>query len=142
MLITSLTNPRVKAAVKLRDRKGRQEQGRIVIDGIREIALAIEAGVKIAEQFVCDELASDEERQLVKRAVATGAQPLDVTLPVMEELAFGQRVEGVLAVAETPHKSLPDLDVGRDQSAAGRRRPTGDHPLLAVLEGIEKPGNL
>ena len=46
-VITSLQNPRVKDAVRLRDRHHRQKQGRILIDGARELHRAIAAGVKL-----------------------------------------------------------------------------------------------
>jgi hypothetical protein len=45
VLITSLQNPRIKAAARLRDRSGRNDQGRIIIDGAREITRALAAGV-------------------------------------------------------------------------------------------------
>lgn len=128
MLITSLTNPRVKSAGKLRDRHGRDEQGRIVIDGAREIERAVAAGVRIAEVFVCEDLLTDRHDELLRRCLSAGGQQLDVTLPVMEKLAYGQRAEGILAVAQTPQQSLADL------GQAG--------PLVAVLVGVEKPGNL
>jgi hypothetical protein len=38
--ITSLQNPHVKNARKLRDRRHRQKQGRILIDGARELQSA------------------------------------------------------------------------------------------------------
>jgi TrmH family RNA methyltransferase len=47
----------------------------------------------------------------------------------MEKLAFGQRVEGVVAVARPPQRTVADLPL------------TGD-ALIAVVEGVEKPGNL
>src|SRR4030095_279305 len=133
MLITSLTNPRVKAAVKLRDRKGRDEQGRMVVDGSREIGRAIDGGVKIVELFVSDELVAPDQAELVERVLDSGAQRLEVTPPVMEKLAFGQRVEGILAIAEAPRRSLADV---------GQVFNLSNNPLIAVLEGIEKPGNL
>jgi len=43
-IITSLQNPRVKDAVRLRDRRHREKQGRILIDGARELRRAIEQG--------------------------------------------------------------------------------------------------
>ena len=43
-IITSLQNPRVKDAVRLRDRRHREKQGRILIDGARELHRAIAAG--------------------------------------------------------------------------------------------------
>jgi TrmH family RNA methyltransferase len=140
MLITSLTNPKVKAAVKLRDRHGRAEQGRIVIDGSREIARAIDGGVGIAELFVCAELLSVEQESLIARAAA--AQRIDVTRPVMEKLAFGQRAQGLLATAETPHRSLTDVGQVFDLPRGEAGQVTNLSHVLAVLEGIEKPGNV
>ncbi len=39
-VITSLKNPRVKDAVRLRDRRHREKEGRILIDGARELGRA------------------------------------------------------------------------------------------------------
>ncbi len=128
--ITSTHNPRVKQAAKLRQRRAREEQGRFVIDGVREVTRAIAAGVHLVEVFVCESLCqSDERRAAVEHARASGAELLRVTPAVFEKLAFGERAEGLIAVAETPSKSLADL-----------RLPA--NPLVAVLEGVEKPGNV
>ncbi|HUE73860.1 MAG TPA: RNA methyltransferase [Pirellulaceae bacterium] len=144
MVIASLANPRVKAAVKLRDRQGRDEQGRIVIDGTREIGRALDGGVKIALLFVCEELLDAEQHDLVQRALASGGERLDVTRPVMEKLAFGQRVEGLVAVAETPHRSLSDVGqvFNLSPTGPGQVENLSYAPLIAVLEGVEKPGNV
>ncbi|HZL91864.1 MAG TPA: RNA methyltransferase [Pirellulaceae bacterium] len=142
MLITSLTNPRIKSAVKLRERHGRDEQGRIVIDGSREIGLAIEGGVKIRELFVCQKLLQPDQAQLALRALAAGAQRIDVTPPVMEKLAFGQRVEGILATAETPRRSLSDVGQVFNLSKKQSGQIENLSYVIAVLEGIEKPGNV
>ena len=45
--ITSLTNPRVKAAVRLRDRREREATGLTIVDGAREILRALDAGVRV-----------------------------------------------------------------------------------------------
>jgi TrmH family RNA methyltransferase len=129
--ITSLTNPRVKAAAKLRDRKGREAQGRIIIDGAREIGRAVAAGVKLVELYFVDELCRDAERQrLLVAADLAGADLIEVPMPVMEKLAFGNRAEGIVAVAEQPPaRNLDPLTLAGDA-------------LVAVVEGVEKPGNL
>ena len=64
--INSRQNPRVKEAVRLRDAQHRQQQRRILIDGIRELARAIAAGVRMVEVFVCEEICNgpDAERLL------------------------------------------------------------------------------
>lgn len=128
--ITSLHNPHVRSAVKLRERRHREEQGRILIDGARELRRAVEAGVRLVEVFVCQPLCrSDDARQVLLALPATGAAVYSVTEPVFEKLAFGERIEGVLGVAAMPEATLGRLNL-----------PPG--PLVAVLEGVEKPGNL
>jgi RNA methyltransferase, TrmH family len=130
MLITSLHNPRVKAAARLRDRAGRDDQGRIIIDGVREISRALAAGVQLVELYVLPELCRDTEHQNVLTAAETArVERLEVTPHVMEKLAFGHRVEGVVAVARPPQRKLSDLRLPGDA-------------LVAVVEGVEKPGNL
>src|SRR6185436_11989964 len=134
--ITSLQNPRVKEAVKLRDRKGREQLGRILIEGLREISRALEAGGDALEAFVCDELCEapaaaevlDSLRQRKKVSL------FSVTAPVMAKLSFGDRQEGLIVIARPPQMTLADLSV------AAKKR--GGAPLFAVVEGVEKPGNL
>ena len=55
-MITSMHNPRVKRAIRLRDHRQRRKEGLILIDGVRELARAIAAGVAVREVFVCPEL--------------------------------------------------------------------------------------
>jgi RNA methyltransferase, TrmH family len=130
-MITSLQNLRVKDAVRLRDARHRAKQGRLLIDGVRELGRAITAGVRIVEVFVCQSLAASAEcRELLARLPAAGGEVLAVSEVVMEKLAFGSRSEGVLAVAETPRHALDDLPL----RAADL--------LVGVLEGVEKPGNV
>ena len=129
-VITSLQNPRVRAAVQLRDRKHRQRQERITIDGTRELARALDGGVQLVEIFVCDSLCRDDEtQQLRARLPASGAEIFDVSPAVFEKLAFGKRAEGVLGVASPPSVRLAEIVLG-------------ENPLVGVLEGVEKPGNL
>lgn len=134
--ITSPQNPRVKDAVRLRDRRHREKQGRILIDGARELRRAIDAGVNLLEFFVCAPLCqSDDARRLLAK-LPQGAEVLHVSPTVFEKLAFGQRTEGVLGVAEMPRPTLSQLDNSRELTAPGAV------PFIAVLEGVEKPGNV
>ena len=102
----------------------------MIIDGAREVLRAVEAGVRCVEAFVCEELCNtaDSERA-VDAAKSSGAEVLDVTPDVYAKLAFGERDDGIVVVAETPRRVLDDLQLPAK-------------PLVAVLEGIEKPGNL
>jgi TrmH family RNA methyltransferase len=129
-LITSVQNPRVKAASRLRDSRGRREQGRIIIDGVREIGRALAAGLEVLELYYFSELSKDDDsQQLLAQARDAGAELIEVTPHVMEKLAFGQRVEGLVAVARPPKRNLSDLTLA-------------DDALIVVIEGVEKPGNI
>lgn len=128
--ITSLHNPRIKRAARLRNRRQREKQGRILIDGVRELGRAIAAGVTVEEAFVCPALCSSAEaRQLIEQLAVGPADLFQVSPEVLSRLAFGQRAEGIVAVARPPERSLHGLVLGPDA-------------LVAVLEGVEKPGNL
>jgi TrmH family RNA methyltransferase len=128
--ITSTSNPRVKAAAHLRDRKGRDAQQRIIIDGLSEIRRAFEANIQVAELYYTTALSNDREHNnVLVLAERGGADLIEVTPPVMEKLAYGNRAEGVVAVALPPKRSLADWQLPSDA-------------LIAVVEGVEKPGNL
>jgi len=130
-MITSPHNPRVKLAASLRLRRQRRKEKRILIDGTREISRALAAGVKLHEVFFCAELCQGADaRQLLERADLSGAEVIDVGEQVFARLAFGERAEGIVAVAAEPPHRLEDL------------LRLAEQPLVAVLEGVEKPGNI
>jgi RNA methyltransferase, TrmH family len=127
--ITSLTNPRVKAAVRLRDRRERESTGLTIVDGVRELGRAIDAGIEVVEAYVCDALVRTDEARDVVGALAGTVGLTSVSEPVIAKLAFGDRSDGVVAVVRTPSTTLEDLELGAD-------------PLVVVVEAVEKPGNL
>ena len=49
LAITSPQNPRIREVVRLRDRRGRQNQSRFIIDGLREIQRACATSLIIEE---------------------------------------------------------------------------------------------
>ena len=128
--ITSLQNSRVKAAIKLRDRGGREVQRRIVIDGVREIGHALSAGVDFLEIFSCQEhVQSPAANRLLREVAQTSAERIEVSTQVWDKLTFGHRKDGILVVAKPPTRRLDELLVS-------------SNPLIVILDGIEKPGNV
>ena len=128
--ITSLANPRVKAAVRLRDRRARDATGLTIVDGARELLRALDAGVAVHEAFICEELVhTDDGAVAAERLRSLGVTCWDASLKVFAKIAFGDRAEGVLAVVRAPALDLIAL-----------RLP--ESPLIVVAEGMEKPGNL
>lgn len=132
--ITSFSNSKIKELVKLRDRRERMKTGVTIIDGIRELKAALEAGVMIKEAFVCPTLyqsqgQGDVEQEILKNFAAQNIAVFEVTKDIFAKICFGDRVEGILAVGCPQVRKIADLKVSKN-------------PLLMVVEHVEKPGNL
>jgi TrmH family RNA methyltransferase len=138
MLITSLTNPRIKHVVALGRKRQRDEDGLMLVEGFDPLSLALDCGVRPQTVFICPELfkpahAPDAHDQLLWRARDAGAETIETTRPVFEKMAYRDGPDGWLAVVVQP-----DFDLGR--SIVGT--PRGASLLILVAERVEKPGNL
>jgi TrmH family RNA methyltransferase len=128
--ITSKQNPRIKDASRLRSRRERTRQRRFLIDGLREIERAAATGVRFVEAFIRDDVSNSANCKATLNAIEeTDAEIFIVSSDVYAKLAFGERDDGIVVVAETPQRSLSDLMLP-------------EKPFLAVIEGVEKPGNV
>ena len=132
--ITSPTNPHVKAVVRLGDRRTRDELRRTVVEGVREVGLALATGVAPVEAYLCPELIAGPEAERAARHLAdiaaTGMTELFyVTPPVFEKMAYRGGSGGLLLVIAYPN---PSLDALTFRAA----------PFVVVVEEAEKPGNL
>lgn len=129
--ITSLQNQKVKEAIQLRDRRGREASSLFLIEGYRELKRAVEAGVKIERLFTCpDFFLGSNEFSLIELA---GGEQFECSKEVFQKLSYRDRPDGLLAVAQCLKTSLRDLEPGLKKTKA---------PFLVVAESIEKPGNL
>lgn len=129
-LITSRQNQRVKDAVLLRQSRHRRQQRLFLVDGVREISRALAAGIECQAAFICEELLSTPEAiDIAEQFSTSSAERIDVNRTVFEKLAFGDREDGIVLVAKTPRRELSQLVLP-------------DNPLIVVIEGVEKPGNV
>ncbi|MEN1680826.1 MAG: TrmH family RNA methyltransferase [Planctomycetota bacterium] len=128
--ITSRQNPRVKAAAALKNRKARDASGLAIVYGPRETLRALAAGADLVEAFLCRDLFCGAEATDAAEALRASGVLLHETTPeVFERLAYGDRLDGVVSVVRPVPRTLEALSLG-------------DRPLIAVVEGVEKPGNL
>ena len=134
-MITSVHNPRVKQAIGLRDHRQRRQEQLILIDGVRELARAVAAGVELHEVFVCAELCQSAEARRLLEILPGGGRRVDVSAAVFARLAYGHRSEGVVGVAAVGAPGAPGPRRLEDLVLPA-------NPLVAVLEGVEKPGNV
>lgn len=123
MDITSLQNPRIKIIVRLRDdKRQRQQDGLMLVEGFDEISLALAAGHSPRTLLTAPELVSREIKDI-------STETLTVTADVFRKISSRENPDGWLAVFPVPRSSLDDLQLG-------------EAPLILVAESIEKPGNL
>jgi TrmH family RNA methyltransferase len=129
-VLTSIANPRVRAALALRDRRERDRTGLTLVDGARELRRALDAGATVVEAFVCEPLlAGSDARAALDQLRAAGTVLQAASEAVFAKLAFGQRAEGLVAVVRIPALGLDHLVLP-------------ERPLVIVVESVEKPGNL
>jgi RNA methyltransferase, TrmH family len=130
MPLASPSNPRIKAAVRLRDRRAREELGLTLVDGARELRRALDAGVEVVEAFLHEPaLAGEDARVALDRLRASGVPLHSTSELAFAKVAFGARVDGLVAVVRPPALDLAALRLPSD-------------PLVIVVEGVEKPGNV
>ena len=134
--ITSPSNARVRSTMKLRDATARRQTGLTLIDGQREIQRCLTAKKEIVEIFFeAERLSSlpDTEQEifasLLHQASAQGCSLTSLSSRPFSKIAFGNRNEGLVAVARFQADLVEDF------------KPRPDAPIF-ILEGIEKPGNL
>lgn len=126
-IIDSPANPRVRAALRLRERRERDETGHTIIDGARECVRALEAGAEVVEAFVCPALITSSDA--TRAAELVRGRTVEVSRRAFERLAYGDRADGIVLVVRSPGTALADL-----------RLP--EAPLVVVTEDVEKPGNV
>ena len=106
--------------------KARKQSGAFLIEGKREIELAIKGNYEIQTILFLPELISEKQiDSLTNKQLNT----IEISKEVYQKLAYRDTTEGVLAVAKIKSLSLSDLQLP-------------ENSLILVLESIEKPGNI
>lgn len=123
--IESLQNALIKNILKLQEKsRERKKQGLFVIEGKREIQLAIKGGYTIHKLLVV----SDFDNSFLERQ-HYGFEIIEVSQEVYDKIAYRESTEKMIAIASSKNTSLEELELS-------------PNPLILVAEGIEKPGNI
>lgn len=125
-IITSTHNPKIRLLLALEKPRERKKQGRFVIEGKKEMLLALEAGYEIASLFFCEDLIGKEE---VSGFGIPDHRLTPLSKEVFDKVAIRENSGGVLAVAVQKSHQLQSIRLSVN-------------PLVLVLEAVEKPGNL
>jgi len=121
-MITSKTNPQIKALIKLQKSSVRRKTNRFLIEGFREIERAVAYNIVIETLYYCPDICKILPEWPAKHTVA-------ISKEVFEKIAYRDNSDGLLAVAQNPDNNLSKIRLPKN-------------PLVIVVESIEKPGNL
>ena len=125
--INSIQNPFIKKLVQLKDKsRERKKSGQFLIEGKRELSLAIKGGYKIETLLFYPDLFSETEAKALENY---GIEIIEISQDVFQKLAHRESTEGVLAIAQSKPHELEDLNLT-------------ENPLILVAEAPEKPGNI
>lgn len=123
IIISSTSNPKIKEILSLEKSRERKDRGLFVLEGPREIEMALKAGYKIEYVVRCPDLLDSRFRG------DSSIHEWLVSREVFSKLAIRENTGGLLAIANSKPHSIHSLRLG-------------PNPLLLVLESVEKPGNL
>jgi TrmH family RNA methyltransferase len=128
MLISSLQNLSVKKLVKLSKARERKAQNLFVIEGARELSLAMAGDYSIEELYVCKELFLNTRYPDVLDTIDED-KIIEITTQVFEKVSYRKSSDGLIALAKPKTHTLTDIQLS-------------DNPFVIILESVEKPGNL
>lgn len=129
-IISSLQNPLIKNILLLEEKaRERKLQNLIVIEGFREIRLALLSGFTITTLIYCKELINNKELNKLVSHTISSFEMAEVPTEIYNRLAYRKDNGGVIALANSKRLLFRDIKLS-------------SNPLLLILESVEKPGNL
>lgn len=124
--ITSINNPKIKLWSQLLTKRGREAQGKFILEGIHLVREALQADLKLEViLFSLEKGYPDELPELEDSAI----ELIGVSDAVLAKCSDTQTPQGVIAVAFKPEWSKEQL---LEQT----------NGLVIVVDGVQDPGNL
>ena len=127
-VISSIQNPFIRQLAQLKDKsRERKKTGLFLIEGKRELSLAIKGGYKIETLLFLPDLFSESEAKAISQY---DIEIIEISKEVFQKLAHRDTTEGVIAIVKSKNHKLKDLKLNTK------------NPLILVAEAPEKPGNI
>ena len=124
--ISSVQNPLVKSVLLLQEKsKFRKSTGTFLIEGKREIDMAIAGKYEIETILFCGDFIDEK----IIKSFQNVFEIIEITKEVYQKIAYRDSTEGIIAIAKSKVHELKNLQLPQK-------------PLVLVLESLEKPGNI
>ena len=132
-LISSFQNPLIKKVIQLQEKsRERQKNSMFIIEGLREIELAIKGSYHIKTLLFCSDIISEEN---LKSILSSDSELIEISNDVYQKISYRTSTEGAIAIVKSKILCLDDLKFNKASSI-------NSNPLILVMEAPEKPGNI
>ncbi len=126
--IHSIQNPTIKNILKLQDKsRERKKSGLFIIEGKREISLALKGGYTLNTLLFCEGVITVDD---IQDFIQEQTEIISVSKEVYQKIAYRDTTEGIIAIVKTKEFSLENIHFKTTT------------PLILVAESPEKPGNI
>jgi len=128
--ISSVHNPLIKEIFQLQEKsKARKKSGLFVIEGMREIEIALKNDYQIEQLLCCFDLINQDYFETFRTKISENTQFISISKEVYQKIAYRESTEGIIAVTNAKTHRLEEIKLP-------------ENPLIIVLESLEKPGNI
>ncbi|TFG71295.1 MAG: RNA methyltransferase, partial [Flavobacteriales bacterium] len=129
--ISSLQNALVKKFLLLQEKsRERKREEKFVLEGRKELQLAIKAGYHMETVLFYEGLISIDELNSLFKGGAPKPERITVSKEVFQKLAYRDSTGGIVAIGHCMKHDLESLVLNKKK------------PLILVAEAPEKPGNI
>lgn len=129
--ISSLQNKFIKELIQLKEKsKLRKKTNRFLIEGLREISLAIKGNYSIEKLIIDTSVIPLQKVNELQKTANYPIEIIEISNEVYKKLALRDSTEGIIALAEGKNLSINNIKFKHK------------YPLILVAEAPEKPGNI
>lgn len=129
--ITSTQNSFIKEVFQLKEKSRiRKNTQTFLIEGLREISLAINGGYQIQTILADPSIVYEDDFKTLANSLSSEVETIEISHEVYKKLALRETTEGVLAIAKNKNLDLKNIEF------------KNSNPLILIAEAPEKPGNI
>ncbi|MGB5498260.1 MAG: RNA methyltransferase [Maribacter sp.] len=129
--ISSLQNPLIRQIVLLNEKsRERRNLGLFVLEGKRELSMAIKANYEIETLLYFPEIIPEDSMLNLIKGIKNKPELIQVSNAVYQKIAYRDSTEGAIAIVKQKSHVLDGLHLKNDNA------------LILVAEAPEKPGNI
>jgi len=128
--ITSIHNPLIKEIIQLQEKsRSRKKKSLFIIEGFREITLALKGKYHINTLLFCEDIISITKVNEIAKTTDQSFEIIEISKEVYQKISHRKTTEGIIAISKSKDFQISDLQLNYK-------------PLILIAEAPEKPGNL